>query len=314
MDSYLEIAEIVLRRARRPLRPMTILDSAYFQGIVPAHLHGKTQQKTLQARLSEDILIRREKSLFFRTAPGVFFLREFLNDTSLPEEYRTPIPTRRRVRELRRGPALALNKSDLKSIVCQDGWVESSKILDLLHSERFIYDDPNKPSKDSVFIWAFATIRKRMEILSYRVGRYREDRDPFLYKRTIGFSTLVNQNDMNLFNSSDFGIIDSGVHAALIDLDVYSSSENHEEHWKDAHLMYFSWTTSEDDSSDLLAVIKMQCPNWFEPTKRRLAMNDLRWLDMSTPLNDIDDFDPWSRSIVEREGRWGGKARFCYNE
>jgi hypothetical protein len=40
-----------------------------------------------------------------RTAPGRFFLREFLTDVMIPEEHRQPVATRRRFRELMRGPA-----------------------------------------------------------------------------------------------------------------------------------------------------------------------------------------------------------------
>ena len=104
MDAYLSIALDILRQERRPLSPRSILAAAYKRGLVPEHLYGKTQHKTLQARLSEDIVARRDRGAFFRTAPGKFFLRELLRDESLPEEFRRPIPTRRRRRELLRGP------------------------------------------------------------------------------------------------------------------------------------------------------------------------------------------------------------------
>jgi hypothetical protein len=91
MDAYLDIAETVLRSLRRPLTPRAILNAAYKAGIVSDRLYGKTQHKTLGARLSEDLVQRNERSAFFRTAPGKFFLREFLSDTSLPEEYRRPV-------------------------------------------------------------------------------------------------------------------------------------------------------------------------------------------------------------------------------
>ncbi len=75
MDAYLHIAEEVLRLERRPMSARAMLVAAYRHNIVPSHLFGRTQHKTLGARLSKDILERREKSAFFRTAPGRFFLR-----------------------------------------------------------------------------------------------------------------------------------------------------------------------------------------------------------------------------------------------
>jgi hypothetical protein len=56
VDTYLGIAQKVLERARRPLTPREILREAYRSDLVPYHLHGATQHKTLQARLSEHIL------------------------------------------------------------------------------------------------------------------------------------------------------------------------------------------------------------------------------------------------------------------
>src|SRR5437763_111510 len=84
LETYLEIAEAVLRAARRPLTARAILDAAYRGGIVPTHLYGKTQHKTLQARLSEDILLRKLESRFFRTDPGYFFLSELRSDPKIP--------------------------------------------------------------------------------------------------------------------------------------------------------------------------------------------------------------------------------------
>jgi hypothetical protein len=74
---YLNIAENVLLKASRPLTPREILDFAFIDGLVPSHLHGHTQHKTLQARLSEDISHYLDQSRFFRTAPGRFFLRAY---------------------------------------------------------------------------------------------------------------------------------------------------------------------------------------------------------------------------------------------
>ncbi len=33
-------------------------------------------------------------------------------------------------------------------------------------------------------------------------------------------------------------------------------------------------------------------------TKRRLALNDIRWLDDLSSINDVDDFDPWSQKVL----------------
>ena len=79
MNSYLQIAQSVLQKSRQPLSAREILDAAYRLQLVPEHLFGKTQYKTLQARLSEDLLRNRKRTIFARTGPGRFVLREQLS-------------------------------------------------------------------------------------------------------------------------------------------------------------------------------------------------------------------------------------------
>ena len=272
---------------------------------MPPHLYGQTQHKTLQARISEDIIARRERSIFFRPQSGKFFLREFLDDLSLPEEYRQPLATRRRLRELVRGPALAVDADALRSVAHVNGCIEPWKVLDLLDQRAFTYSDPRKYDSKHVFIWSFVCVRREFEVLSYRLGRYRDDRDSFMLKRSIGFSTLVKPEDLSLFNYADLGITDSGVRATKIDLDMPELVPSAEGRY--ATINFFMWISHLEGASDLVAVIQFQCPNWFEPVKRRLALNDLRWLDTRIPVNNFDDFDPWSQFVLlqSREGRSG---------
>jgi hypothetical protein len=44
----------------------------------------------------------------------------------------------------------------------------------------------------------------------------------------------------------------------------------------------------------ILVVVEWKCPDWFEPTARRLSLNEVRWIDAMRAPNDIHDFEPWS--------------------
>jgi HB1, ASXL, restriction endonuclease HTH domain len=296
VDAYLDMAEAILRAEKRPLSPQAIIAAAYRNGLVPTHLHGKTQHKTLQARLSEDIINRREHSAFFRTAPGRFFLREFLADVSVPEEFRRPVPTRRRIRELVRGPALAIDWRELNKIVDENATIRPEKLLPLLRARRYRYEDPRNEDGNSVFLRSFVCVRRDQFVLTYRLGRFRDDRDAFVSKRSLGFSALVHVEDHTLFNLGDLGIVDSGVRATKIDLDI--PDVNGSAPAETASLAYFLLAHQGSKANDLLAVIRFECPEWFEPVKRRLALNDLAWMDLSQPVNNVDDFDPWSRAVL----------------
>jgi hypothetical protein len=313
LDAYLEIATKILKAERRPLSPHAILTAAYHRALVPPHLHGKTQHKTLQARISEDIIERREHSAFFRTSPGRFFLREFLTDVSIPEEFRRPFPARRRFRELISGSALGIQRDALRSVAAENTPIEPKKIFNLLNAERYSYEDPKKKKDNIIFLRSFVCVHRDHSVLTYRIGRYRDDRDNFMSRRSIGFSAFVEIDEHTLFNLGDFGIVDSGVQATHVDLDIPQVSNQR----ADARLIYFLWCTNTGGAAELLAVIKFECPKWFEPLKRRLALNDLAWLDLSRPVNDIDDFDPWSKMVLldhYTTGTGTSDARVTYPE
>lgn len=298
MDSYLNLAVSVLKEERRPLSARAILSSAYRRGLVPPQLYGATQHKTLQAGISEDIVARREHSLFFRTEPGRFFLREFLADTSLPEEFRRPVPTRRRVRELDRGPALAFDRSVLYGAMTESSATRTEAILQLLRADLHRYEDPKHCPINTVFVRAFVCVLKNTKVLSYRLGRYRDERETFLSRRCIGFSSLVHPEDHTLFDRGDYGITDSGIRAIHIDLEIPQAPTRIAENGIGS-LEFFVWACgARPRTDDLLAVVKYECPPWFEPTKRRLALNDMAWLDLRHPVNDPEDFDPWSKAVL----------------
>jgi hypothetical protein len=300
LDSYLNIAETVLAKARRPLGPREILRQAYTNQLVPTHLFGLTQHKTLGARLSEDILLRRERSAFFRTVPGQFFLRRFLTDASLPENYRTPIVARRRERELQRGATLCVSAADVSETHGEDFAVSAKFVLSLLRSNRFHYLEGKERTADDIIVWSFVVIARNTKVLTYRIGRYRDGRDPFVQKRSIGFFRPVRDTDRTLFDQKDHGIVSSGVRTASLDLDLPQDVMRDEEYRARSDLSCFLFHKSTTGVADLLALIRFECPEWFEPTKRRLAINDLQWLDLKTPINYIDDFDPWSQLALAK--------------
>ncbi len=296
MDSYLSLAENVLRAARRPLGAREILESAYALGIVPPQLFGKTQQKTLGARLSEDVLVRRDRSAFFRTEPGKFFLTEFLDDPTVPESYRTPIVARRRERELQRGRFIAVNQNDLMG-----GEAEARRegALSVLGRQEFRYlDSLSEKADGELILWSFVMVTRGDDVLTYRHGRYREGRDAFLQRRSIGFFTPVVDIDRDLFDRGDHGVVASGVRAVVLDLDLPRTVSHDAEYQQLARLTDFLVHHDEASSDSLLAIVRFDCPQWFEPLTRRLAINDMAWLSLRSPVNHLEDFDPWSQRVL----------------
>lgn len=307
MDSYLDLAKRVLERARRPLTPREILREAYRHDVAPDHLHGATQHKTLQARLSEHIIDYRDNALFFRTAPGKFFLTQFLNDETIPREFRQPIVARRRVRELRKKEVLAVPSGTLQSRP-RDGDELSAHALDnpiKQHAYRYARDLSHR-EPDDIVVWSFVVVLREKEILTYRQGRYREDRDGFHRRRSIGFYAPVIKSDRSLFDQVDHGIVSSGLEMLATDLDLLGDP-SWNEFADNAHLAGFVYAES-GKNADLLGVVRIDCPKWFEPLTRRLAINDLSWHDLTIPSNYVEDYDPWSKIVLHLVERWAKES------
>lgn len=304
MDAYLDIAYRVLREARTPLPPREILRRGLKERLVPNSLHGKTQHKTLQARLSEDILLRRERSAFFRTKPGYFFLREFITDTTIPSEHRVPIIARRRRRELAYPYALAFDR-EIVGAADEDAVIEPTRILKMLKNRRYHYAASSQTrTATDIVVWSFVLVLRQNFVLTYRHGRYREDRDTFLQKRSVGFFAPVVQDDLTLFDQTDHGIVSSGIRSLSFDLHL----PNQPELARSAELTCFICVT-DDDPPDILGVISFESPEWFEPLTRRLAINDLAWQDLDRPVNHFEDFDPWSKLVLQYAQKSLGRAK-----
>jgi HB1, ASXL, restriction endonuclease HTH domain len=312
LDAYLDIAETVLRVARRPLTPRAIMTAAFRAGIVPTHLFGKAQHKTLQARLSEDILRNKLESRFFRTDPGCFFLSEFRSDPEVPDEYKDPFHARRRTRDSAKESALALDRGFVLGLdpASLFAWERLLREADAVGALK--YADSRKHSTDLIFVWAFSVVRRNDQVLSYKVGRYRDNRDAFANRKSIGFAEPVGFNDASLF-AEDMGISNCGLHAVLTDLDLSKSAFQKETDCVRPIGSLAFLATGGGLDPVMLFLMEWQCPAWFEPTVRRLSLNEVRWIDATRAPNDIDAFEPWSAialtSLIERVGERSQNAK-----
>lgn len=297
MDSYLDIARIVLRARRRPMGAKSILAAARKADILPEHLHGKTQQKTLQARLSEDILHGREASLFYRTEPGQFALKEFLADSDFPAKWKVEFPARRRTRDLKRPGSLAIRRAMAASL--ENISISMSDFSERLDGSDAVAAMHPKDMKERGYcaIWTFSVVRRGDQVLTYRIGRYRDDRDTFANRRSIGFPGALAADDVSLFSTDSLGVRDCSVAVLQQDLDLSLATFEQSEK-QIPKIECVTALADMDGHLDLVIVVLWESPDWFEPTTKRLSLNDPDWLHTRALPNDINDFEPWSARIL----------------
>src|SRR5258708_8135566 len=87
-QTYLRVAEIVLGKSLVPLSAREIVDRGIEQGLFGDHVMSRTPQKSMQARLSMDILNMAGESRFLRTARGRFALRGSIDSSTYSSEVR----------------------------------------------------------------------------------------------------------------------------------------------------------------------------------------------------------------------------------
>ncbi len=296
-DSYLQIAEKVLDSCRVPMSTQEIMREAYLRYLVPTHLHGKTQHKTLGARLSEDILQFRDKSRFYRNRPGRFFLRKFMTDRSIPREFRKPIVARRRKLELKNRNIVHFQRELIWSIAGKNrsGFISPAQLKRIIKRGDFVYRDLTaEPDNSLIPFYSFTYFKRKNGFLGFDRGSFREQRSDFIHKRSLGFTVPVEHDDMTLFEFDNHGVINAGLTAAAIDLDLEFSRDlpYFENNSKFSGCLFYE----RPNQHALLGIVKITSPEFFYPETKRLAINELGWVDLcNIPKHN---FDPWTEQFL----------------
>jgi hypothetical protein len=130
-------------------------------------------------------------------------------------------------------------------------------VFNLLRANRFHYLDGKERTASDVIVWSFVVVSRETNVLTYRIGRYRDGRDTFLKKRSIGFFRPVRDTDRTLFDLNDHGIVSSGVRAATLDLDFPQGVLGDQEYRERSDLSCFLLYKSATGVADLLALIRL---------------------------------------------------------
>lgn len=282
--------------------------SAHQAGLLPDHLFGRTQHKTLHARLSEDIGSLRDQSRFFRTSPGTFFLRAFQSDPSISDQHKAEYFAPPRRKELRRDWVLTVSNSSIafgeeECLAIQPKEVEA---LFCSGSYKFRPYASARADSTSALVHSFVIVHKEHLILSYRTGRFHTSTDLLYGKRSIGVGGVVLMDDADLLYDSMYGVVENGidelVHAVGLPLRLAERARYQNELCPKTAV---ATRATESEPTVLRVVLSYDCPDDFSPSKAALSVNDLRWIDPERPGNTVEDYDLVSRWLLEN---WRNKS------
>jgi hypothetical protein len=216
-DSYLQLAEEVLRARGKPLSAKLILSDAKRFGLLPEHLSGDTMHKTLQARISDDINILRKKSRFYRVGIGKYFLRELSLDSTLPASMRRESEPKGRVRSIRNSRLLHSHNPFRKT---NEKLLDSKTALGWIN-ERNAFKFAGDMSDGEILVGAFTIVRINDAIFLYELGKfshfYSEDAPK---SSSIGLRSYVDEFDDDIFKVAELGMDFAAVREVMRNMEV----------------------------------------------------------------------------------------------
>jgi hypothetical protein len=295
VDSYLYMAREVIKAKGRPLSVQEILAEGEVYGLVPKHLHGKTMHKTLHARISEDIDIRRFKSDFYRTSPGYFFLRELSDDPYVSSIARKEYFSEKRKRSHRSSRVLTIEARESKNIleIREFKWCMEAVIrYNAKYSHRTVFSDG-----DDVFCFAsFLIITNMNNTLIHKIGKYSEYKYAYGFQ-SVGFRSFITEFDVDLFDMDAVGVYRSALREALRHIivhDVKAKDTDLIDNMKCSNVII-------DGLNRMIAPIVVLNMDEFDFSLRLKS----RCLDINQPMwknikdLKIGNFDTWSKLILE---------------
>lgn len=291
MNSYLKISQAVLSKSRQSLTAREILDAAYRLQLVPDHLFGKTQYKTLHARLCEDILHKRRSSLFIRTAPGRFSLASRFEADGSKSEYIAPL----RSYQLKQFDVLCADREELDSAL-QDwtGPVEFTSISQQFQRQvplRIAEKDPKL-----VHLRLLVMICSTSGLLTLTSM----DGTEFGSGRTIGLLGFLRGSDADLFSDEPYGI-DVAAKRTLAEQSSASARQIHQltRRHPGKTLCCIRVADALGRNNSLILFVQYQCEMPDEFIRSFPASRAPRWARIPAEINDISTLERVSSRFVE---------------
>lgn len=287
MNSYATIAYKVLKEVRQPLSARQILETAYRLQLVPSGLYGKTQHKTLHARLAEDIRRFRANSAFARIAAGRFCLRADLSGFQArgKPEYFAPA----RADQLKNFFVLCFKRTDMTNdLISEWANLPSRAFYDLLVSVTGM--------SDVLYVRVILVVKRRAEILVHHVPHTRFG-EALEGEASIGLVGFLKREDRSLFSTDQFGVEEAAARilSEQLYLPISAISELELAHAIDRAVCVRC------DSNPLLGnalavMLIYDCKPNSEADRRLSEIERSTWHSDSLVLNET--LDPWSQHLI----------------
>lgn len=296
-SQFLIVAEEVMRRTRRPLGPRELVSLGRKFGLFSDKLAGETPHQTMKAKLSVDIRTHGERSIFVRTSPGKFYLRDMLSsaqDVYIAQPLRPPPPQEQ---------VLVFPSQQLDRLGRFQGTTSRwEAVLPELLSPSAVKYMPRLLAEKSGYykqLLTYILVVKDQRVLMFKRGTYNRAEESLRGSLCIGFGGHVTSDDRNLFEANGVGILRSAARELAEELSLPVEDLRRLDSFQGLKISGLL----NDDSSPLgqrhFAVIlsydASSSPKWSDPKRGEKSITQLRWLNPDAATVSMWSFEYWSQ-------------------
>lgn len=292
--TFLEVAEIVLREAKKPLKPNEIYEYAVETGRLFSK--GRTPAFSMKARISTEIRKNGFDSKFMRFGPNRFALREFGLKEHISQPFKKSIP---------KEVITCISQTKLYSIRKGFGFfTETKELISILSDEsNFTFierkDAENNTDYKQLISYVLLTNQKN-EILTYKRGSYSNAHSMIKGSTCLGFGGHVQQLDTSaptrkLFSKGLGGVFDTAEREVGEELKGILP-ENLE------IVGYINDDSSPEGVKHLGVVLIGTIPERFDIKQiaTELSVNGLKFMTVQQLWEHFYEFEFWSHLIIRK--------------
>ena len=154
----------------------------------------------------------------------------------------------------------------------------------------------------------FTLVIHERKLLIYRRGKFTTASERLQGQLSVGFGGHVNDEDFDLFNRGGDAFRANAARELREELfldEVYTTQR--EAAQRSSILGYINVDDSPDAEHHVAVLVQFRHKSPDLPRKGELSINQLEWLDLDVPRNDLSDFDLWSGMILQ--GLYAGEIR-----
>jgi len=328
-QTYLRVAEIVLSKALSPLKAREIVERGIEQGLFGDHVMSRTPEKSMQARLSIDILSEGRGSRFARTSKGRFTLRSNLSISRQGDEVPGDdsveyLAKRRNVPRVLRTPkeeVLCVSEEGFRDVLTFQGIdTDSTEILGRLLQDQHLHYVGRSEAEtrdDAKQFVTYVLVQCGQRLLFFSRSYLSRAAEFLRGSKCIGFGGHVSAADMDILSHDDRGLSSCARRELSEELRLPERTKRTSpaNTGSDrATLQLFQGVSLErlavlnDDSSGVgrrhvAVVYRAWLPDWEQA--RRLLKGDssikgVNWIDLSRDAIDISEYEYWSQLCLRK--------------